>query len=153
MTVLLDTNLLTRPLEPLHHHHQPAVDALAALLAARERVCIVPQNLYEFYVVATRPAKDHGLGRTPRDAQAMVERFEQLYSLIEDTPVVYAQWKALIVAHGVAGKSAHDARLAAAMLAHGITRLLTFNGADFKRYPHVQVIDPPALSSSGASPP
>lgn len=70
MTVLLDTNLLTRPLEPAHPHHKPAVDALAALLAAGEDVCIVPQNLYEFYVVATRPAagpraRSHSPGSAP----------------------------------------------------------------------------------------
>ena len=34
----------------------------------------------------------------------------------------------------VAGKQVHDANLAATMRAHGITRLLTFNDADFRRF-------------------
>ncbi len=32
------------------------------------------------------------------------------------------------------GKQVHDANIAATMLAHGITRLLTFNVADFQRF-------------------
>ncbi len=37
----------------------------------------------------------------------------------------------------VSGKNAHDARLVAVMKPHGITRILTFNAADFARYPAV----------------
>jgi predicted nucleic acid-binding protein len=42
--------------------------------------------------------------------------------------------EALVVAHEVKGKLAHDARLAAAMQRHAITHLLTFNGVDFGRF-------------------
>lgn len=44
--------------------------------------------------------------------------------------------------HAVGGKNAHDARLVAAMLAHGLTHLLTFNAADFRRFTAVTVADP-----------
>jgi predicted nucleic acid-binding protein len=50
-----------------------------------------------------------------------------------------------VVAHGVQGKQVHDARLAALMLAHGITHILTLNGADFARYPGIVPIDPASL--------
>jgi predicted nucleic acid-binding protein len=36
----------------------------------------------------------------------------------------------------------HDARLVAAMKAHGIGRILTFNGEDFERYPDIEVVIP-----------
>ena len=36
----------------------------------------------------------------------------------------------------------HDARLAAAMLAHGLTHILTFNADDFRRYPGIVPITP-----------
>ncbi|MDP5018828.1 MAG: hypothetical protein NWQ43_16260 [Dolichospermum sp.] len=36
----------------------------------------------------------------------------------------------------------HDARLAAAMVAHNITHLLTFNVDDFKRFSEIVVVDP-----------
>ncbi len=48
--------------------------------------------------------------------------------------------------HGVSGKTAHDTRYAAAMAVHGVTHLLTHNGADFKRYPHVTVIEPQSVT-------
>jgi hypothetical protein len=38
--------------------------------------------------------------------------------------------------------NAHDARLVAAMIVHGVTHLLTFNGADFARYSGIRITDP-----------
>jgi ssRNA-specific RNase YbeY (16S rRNA maturation enzyme) len=46
------------------------------------------------------------------------------------------------VQHDVKGKNAHDARLFAYMLIHGVTHLLTFNLSDFTRFAEIQVIDP-----------
>ncbi len=39
--------------------------------------------------------------------------------------VVFDHWLDLVAAHGVVGKVAHDARLAAAMKRHGLTHLMT----------------------------
>jgi predicted nucleic acid-binding protein len=50
--------------------------------------------------------------------------------------------RALIITHAVQGKQVHDVRIAALMAAHGITHILTLNGADFTRYPAVTVLDP-----------
>jgi len=47
-----------------------------------------------------------------------------------------------VVHHRVAGKQAHDARLVAAMLVHGVTHLLTFNTNDFKRFSEIMVVNP-----------
>jgi predicted nucleic acid-binding protein len=46
------------------------------------------------------------------------------------------------VRHRVSGAQVHDARLAAAMLVHGIDRILTFNGADFTRFQDIVAIHP-----------
>ena len=43
----------------------------------------------------------------------------------------------------VGGKQVHDANIVATMLARGVTRLLTFNAADFRRFePLVELIAP-----------
>jgi predicted nucleic acid-binding protein len=68
--ILLDTNILLRIIEPAHPMHQTAVDALVVLTQAKETICIVPQTLYEFWVVATRPRADNGLGLPPAAAHA-----------------------------------------------------------------------------------
>jgi hypothetical protein len=80
MSVLLDTNILTRSAQPGHPHHATAVGATASLQAAGEDLCIVPQNIYEFYVFATRPvtAPNPGLGLSVAQAQALITHFEGL---------------------------------------------------------------------------
>jgi hypothetical protein len=49
------------------------------------------------------------------------------------------------VTHGVIGSQVYDARLVAAMTVHGVGRILTFNVADFSRYP-IEILDPAAAS-------
>jgi hypothetical protein len=55
MDLLLDTNLLTRCIEPGHPLHGTATAAIKELSARNDRLCIVPQVLYEQFVVCTRP--------------------------------------------------------------------------------------------------
>jgi hypothetical protein len=43
---------------------------------------------------------------------------------------------------GISGKNAHDARLVAAMIVHGVSSILTFNAKDFTRYAEIVVVDP-----------
>ncbi len=50
--------------------------------------------------------------------------------------------------YAIQGKAAHDARLVAAMQKHGVSQLLTFNGADFRRYLEIEVLDPEAIISN-----
>jgi hypothetical protein len=46
-----------------------------------------------------------------------------------------------VAGYQVSGKNAHDARLVAAMLVHGIESILTFNTQDFFRYGEIRVLD------------
>jgi predicted nucleic acid-binding protein len=46
----------------------------------------------------------------------------------------------IVVEKGVIGVSSHDARLAATMVAHRISRILTLNVADFRRYADLGVV-------------
>ena len=147
MNVLLDTNILGRLLEANHPHHPTALAAVAVLLGRGDSPCLVPQVLYEFWVVATRPATANGLGLTPSQAEAELTRLEGLYPLLLDGPDIYPEWKRLVTTHQVSGKTAHDARLVAAMTVHGVTHLLTFNTADFARYPGITALDPAGLAS------
>jgi hypothetical protein len=122
--------------------HQPATDAAAALRLQGEELCVVPQNLYEFWVVCTRPAGQNGLGLTVAGAQAELIHLRGLFVLREDTPAIFREWERLVVAYQVSGKNAHDARLVAAMIVHGISHLLTFNASDFQRYSGIVTLTP-----------
>jgi predicted nucleic acid-binding protein len=82
MSTLLDTNILTHAAQSGHSMHQAALDAMAELRRQGEILCIVPQNLYEFWVVCTRPTAQNGLGMSPAEAQAELARLKTLFSLV-----------------------------------------------------------------------
>jgi predicted nucleic acid-binding protein len=151
MSTLLDTNVLTRSAQPLHPMFKPAVEAVAALRARGEELCLVPQVIYEFWVVCTRPLGENGLGMSPTQAQAEIDRLKQLFKLLEDTPAIFPEWERLVVKHHVAGKNAHDARLVAAMRVHGLGQILSFNVADFARYEGIVVLSPEGVADGKAS--
>lgn len=143
MSYLLDTNILGRLVQKAHLMHSGTVAAVRKLRRDKETLCILPQNLIEFWVVATRPTASNGLGLTPDEAIKEVRKFKRLFSLRLDSPSIYAKWERLVKQHKVMGKPGHDARLVAAMLTHGITHLLTYNTGDFKRYGDlITIIDP-----------
>jgi len=141
MRILLDTNILLRQAEPRHPQHQESSDATAELRRRGDELVVVPQVLYEFWSVATRPAEQNGLGMTPREAQAELMAIRRLFRLLRDERAIYAIWEQLVSSIGVQGKRSHDARLAA-MQRHSITHILTFNTADFVRYPGITVLSP-----------
>lgn len=147
MNVLLDTNILGRMAEPGHAQHATATDAVTALIARGDTPCLVPQVLYEFWVVVTRPLASNGLGYSPARADAELTHLSGLYPLLLDTPTVFAEWRRLVTTQGVSGKNAHDARLVAAMLVHGVSHVLTFNGADFARFAGITVLDPASVAA------
>jgi predicted nucleic acid-binding protein len=142
MSVLLDTNILTRSAQPGHPMHNDALDALDTLRKRGEDLCVIPQNLYEFWVVATRPVTVNGLGMTVSQAEAEVSSIKRLFRFLNDIPGVYTEWERLVSQYAVAGRNAHDARLVAAMMVHGIAHLLTFNAGDFKRFSGITVLAP-----------
>lgn len=143
MRWLADTNILLRSAQPNHPHYPSAISAVAALLANGDEVSVLPQNLYEFWAVATRPIERNGLGLTTIEAEAEIGRIESLLNLLQDVPDLYNQWRMLVVEHSVSGLPSHDARLVAGMLVFRITHLLTFNTADFARYQGViKVVNP-----------
>jgi predicted nucleic acid-binding protein len=61
--ILLDTNLLTRMTRARDPQSGVARTSIQTLFARGERLIVVPQNLYEFWAVATRPQ-----GAPQRDA-------------------------------------------------------------------------------------
>ena len=145
MTVQIDTNVLTRLAQPTHPLHAAAASAIRNLQSAGHPLCVVPQNLYEFWVVATRPLGDNGLGLAVPEVIAELDRLKRTFALLADSPALLPAWEKLVVAFECKGKMAHDARIVAAMNVHGVKHLLTFNVKDFLRYTDLNVIDPAAV--------
>ncbi len=89
--ILVDTSIVLRLAQPDHPHRQAAWDAIVMLrVRDGEQFAIAPQNLYEMYVVCTRPPSANGLGMTPEEgrseivsARAMFQ-VRQFLELVED---------------------------------------------------------------------
>ena len=129
-----------------HAMHADAGRAATTLTRQGNQVSIIAQNLIEFWAVATRPAINNGLALSVADTAAHIKTFQQTFTLLPDTPEIFFEWQRLVKAHSVSGRQAHDTRLVAAMLAHHVTHLLTFNDADFKRYTEITVVNPQDIS-------
>jgi predicted nucleic acid-binding protein len=147
--ILLDTNLLTRMTRSQEAQSGVARAAIQTLRRRGERLIVVPQNLYEFWAVATRPAGTppagaNGLGMTPSQAGHWLRFFRRRFTMLPDREQLNELWQALVEANAITGFRAHDARLVGAMQCYGIDRLLTFNSAHFRGLP-VTVIDPTSL--------
>lgn len=147
--ILLDTNLLTRITRSQETQADLARAAIQTLLRRGELLAIVPQNLYEFWVVATRlpgapPAGGNGLGMSPVQAGNWLRFFQRRFTLLPDREELSRRWQMLVEAHGVTGFRAHDVRLVAAMHSYGIARLLTFNGVHFRSL-SITILDPASL--------
>ncbi len=145
MRLLADTNIILRFVHLADSRHEMVFAAVRSAFARGDRVCIAPQVIYEFWSVATRPVNVGGLGWSVERTRAEVDVLLEQFELIADSPSVFEFWLELATTYGVSGKPSHDARLVAAMQAHGLETLLTLNGADFKRFA-VTVIDPSSAS-------
>ena len=147
MKYLLDTNILTRLVEPGHAMHQSALDAVKTLGRRGDALYIAPQNLYEFWVVCTRPLAVNGLGKTPAEALSELAQLKSLFLRLNDVPAIYDVWEYLVPSVPVVGKPAHDARLVASMSVHGLTHLLTFNVQDFQGFTGITAVSPSSILS------
>jgi hypothetical protein len=147
MIVVIDANVLLRFADLTAAQYPIATGALSALRAQGDFLRTIPQSLYEFWVVATRPVANNGLGLSIAECDQTLAHIEALFPLLPDPPTLFDEWRILVVANGCHGKVAHDARYVAALRGHGLTHLLTFNVADFVRFPGITVLDPTAVAA------
>ncbi|MBO0737333.1 MAG: type II toxin-antitoxin system VapC family toxin [Alphaproteobacteria bacterium] len=145
MSVLVDTNVLLRGIDPGDADHQLALDAVATLLGRDEPVFITLQVLTEVWRVMTGPKGRNGLGFPVALADAELSRVERLFAVLpEDAPAIAVEWRRLVVRHQVVDLDTFDARLAATIVVHQLDHILTFD-TGFTRY-GISVLHPSAVS-------
>jgi len=109
----------------------------------RGRLHLSPQILAEFYSTVTNPKRV----TVPYSPPEAIEFIETLLSyehvvilpISQDVPV---RWISLLKAVQVKGPQVFDLQIAATMLTHGLTKLFTYNGADFKGVAEIQTSEP-----------
>ena len=95
--MLIDTNTLLRTLQVQHPQYETVARALETLIARGRELHIVPQNLVELWVVATRPLSQNGLGLSTPEAAAELVRLKSMFPLLADTPAIYPVWESLVI--------------------------------------------------------
>jgi predicted nucleic acid-binding protein len=147
--ILVDTNLLARMTTSAGVRGAASQRSVRRLRARGETLVIFPQCAYEFWSVATRnpgppPSGQNGLGMSCRRAADWMKYFRRQFDLIPDPDDLVDRWQTLVQSYGIGGSKSYDVRLVAAMQAHSITRILTFNAGDFKKFA-ITVIDPASV--------
>lgn len=147
MIYLADTNVLLGFSFPADPRYPIVRTAIRELLANEHQLRTTSQNFAEFWNVSTRPTDRNGFRQTSVEANDLLRDLEVLFPLLPDSPEVYPVWRRLVVDHDVSGVQVHDARLAAAMIAHNVKHILTFNVTDFERYADegIEVVNPAAV--------
>jgi predicted nucleic acid-binding protein len=142
--ILLDSNLLGRMTDSDDPQCAVARRAMHLLFAKGERFAIVPQNLYEFWAIATRAKSANGLGMTIEQTSQWLRFFQRRFAVLPDKEDLPARWHNLVKTLRVTGFRAHDVRLVAAAQSHGITQMLTFDAGDISGLP-ITIIDPASV--------
>ena len=113
--IRLDTNILLRYARVADPAFATVDTAINTLHTSGETLCVVPQNVYEFWATATRPIASNGLGLSVPECQVQVARLKRLFRFLPDLPTLFAEWEALVVAQACYGRVSYDARIVAAM--------------------------------------
>ena len=141
--IAVDKNILAGSIQTFDPAlRNTARHAIKSLHRGGEQLFCFPQNLVEFWNVSTRPANRNGLGFSPEQAGRYLDRFQTILRLLPETPELFIAWRTLVAQHRVSGIQVHDARIVAAMAVHQVSKILTFDLKDFKRYGHITVIHP-----------
>jgi len=151
MLVVLDTGILLRLVDRNDPLHAAVRAAVRALKAHGRSPATTAQNIAEFWNVCTRPATARGgLGLSITETNQRLRLLERIIRLLPDTTAAYPIWRNLVVSLSIQGVQVHDARLAALMLAHGVTQVLTLNVADFSRFAGITAMDPTAAIAAAS---
>lgn len=134
MIYLVDTNILLRILHRTDPRHAIVRGAIRILRTNSHELQATSQNFIEFWNASTRPITNNGFGLTSTETAGLLRIAERLFPLLPDAPAIYPEWRRLVVEYSVSGVQVYDTRLAASMLVHHVTHILTFNTSDFARY-------------------
>jgi uncharacterized protein len=130
---LVDTNVLVYAVFPATPDHAASRALLDTAKTAGANLCVAPQNLVEFFAVVTDPRRVTQ-PKTSDEALQAIDDFLLLPGLavLAVPGDLVTRWSQLIRQSSTTKKRAFDTQLAATMLANQVTKIYTFNIADFQ---------------------
>jgi len=142
VSYLIDTNVLLRISDEDDPRHTECSAAIDILGGRNEPLFVCAQVLAEFWVVLTRPRDVNGWGLAFDKAVVEMADARASFPCLAEPTDIADRWQQVVFDNKCMGRQAHDARIAALMLAHGVTHLLTLNGGDFARYQGITPVSP-----------
>ena len=142
MRLALDTNILVSAHRAEAPHHPDAVRMVRELAEGTEPWGLPWPCVYEFLRVVTHPRVFHP-PTSPEVAWKAVTGLLQSPSVVvlSETDAHSAVVSRLMSASRAAGNLVHDLHIAALLIEHGITTLLTLD-EDFHRFPDIRAENP-----------
>ena len=137
---MVDTNVLVYSTVVSSPWYQEARQWLVALVSKGVELCITPQIVREYLVVLTR-GDIFEQRFTPEEALGELEAVLPTLTLLDETEETVSYLRNLVRHYQVRGKNTHDTNIVATMLAHGVTRLVTYNSDDFRRFQEI-ILEP-----------
>jgi predicted nucleic acid-binding protein len=136
----VDTNVLVYANQSGSAYHAAATGLLGRMEAAGAPLWISGQVLREYLAAVTRP-QGSVIALPMTVAIERARFFAQQFRVAEDGPGVHSRLLDLLSTYPTGGKQVHDANIVATMLTNDITRLWTFNVADFRRFGSVIIVE------------
>ena len=134
MRCLPDTNILVRLALNSDPQHPLVQDAIRKLRENQIDLCITPQSLRELWHVLTRISSANGAGLSTATSRSVIEELLKDFTLLDDSPIIFNEWLALVSENSISGAGCHDANHAASARVHGVDSVLTFDISDFNRF-------------------
>ena len=152
--LFVDTNVLLVATDESRPHHREAKALFASVGASGYHLALSGQILREYLVVATRAVQDNGLGLSVDQALGNLAAFARRAVFYDENEAVSLRLRALCAGGRLKGKRLHDASVAATLLAHGLSTLITENPRDFQEFAEVKTVGLQALRpvTGGAAP-
>jgi predicted nucleic acid-binding protein len=131
--LFIDTNVLVYARLNTSPYHRQARVRLSQLRKAGVAMSISRQVIREYLTVVTR-SQSFSTPLTSAEAVEDARQLEQLFEIADETAAVTEGLLTILDSITVGGKQIHDANIVATMQVNGISRLLTHNTGDFKRF-------------------
>lgn len=140
---LIDTNVLVYAADEMSPFHQASKTLRDKSLKGEISLCISPQVLNEFFATVTNP-KRVGNPRTREDALLEIEKYFRLEAILKiyPGPQTIETTLSLLKQYDIKRQQIFDLYLVATMLSNNVTRIYTFNQADFCKFKEIEVLEP-----------
>lgn len=141
---IIDANVLVYAMDGGAPQHAASRAVLEAARAEPGTFCVTSQLLCEFYSIVTN-ARRVANPRSPVEAADAISRMLVFLRVLPVPSTAVEGWLDLLRRHPVTGGDVFDLQLVAVMLAHGVSRVYTFNVGDFAAFSELSVREPSAL--------